>query len=79
MRLTRSSKKKAALKVVNELIYRFPNLDFMFNLAENSDVIRYKTSTFPTIIREINLNQFKDITILETVLDIKVENKMFDA
>ena len=79
MKLTKSSKKKAALKVVNELICRFPDLDFMFNLAENSNVIRYKISNCPSIIHEIDLNQFKEITILETVLDIKVENRMFDA
>ena len=79
MKLTRSSKKKAALRVVNELIYRFPNLDFMFNLTENSDSIRYKVSSCPSIVHEIDLNHFKDITIFETVLDIKAENKMFDA
>ena len=79
MRFTKSSKRKAALRVVNELIHRFPNLDFMFNLTENSDAIRYKVSSCPSIIHEINLNQFKDITIFETVLDIKAENKMFDA
>jgi len=79
MRLSKTGKRKAALRIVNELIYRFPNLDFMFNLTENSNAIRYKISTCPSIIHEIDLEQFRDITILESVLDIKAENGMFDA
>lgn len=79
MRLSKTSRKKAALKIVNELIHRFPTLDFRFNLTENSDIIRYKVSSCPSIVHEINLTQLEDVTIFETVLDIKAENKMFDA
>jgi len=79
MRLNKASKKKVALKIINELVNRFPDLDFRFNLTENSDTIRYKVSTCPSIIHEINLAQLRDSTILETVLDIKADNQMFDA
>jgi hypothetical protein len=79
MRQSKVSVRKNAILVVNELTNRFPDLDFRFNLTENSEAIRYKISNFPSKVREINLNQIQDSTILETILDIKADYKMFDA
>ncbi|MDR2337119.1 MAG: hypothetical protein LBE20_00510 [Deltaproteobacteria bacterium] len=79
MRQSKVSVRKNAILVVNELTNRFPDLDFRFNLTENSNTIRYKISNYPSKVREINLNQIQDSTILETILDIKADYKIFDA
>jgi hypothetical protein len=79
MKQGKLSTKKNAILVINELTNRFPDLDFRFNLTENSNTIRYKISNYPSKVREINLSKFQDSTIFETVLDIKADYKMFDA
>ena len=75
----KSPAKKTAILIVTELINRFPDLDFRFNLTESNNVIRYKISGKNSKIHEIDLSQFQNSMLFETILDIKEDCKMFDA